>query len=343
MVVMRSRKATKSLLVAARLIHKNSTTQEIAQRLYGAEGAEAVLKAAVSPAATNGWGGAATVGQRVAAFMGSRRGRSAFAELYARGFSLNMAGAGSVSVPRTNSAFPNAHWIGEGEPLPVFRGDFTSVSIAPKKLAALSVITNELSSLSAENAEALIEDLMSDAAGQALDSKVFSADAATTVAPAGLLHYVTPLTATSGGGVAAMTGDIAKLVSAIHAAGGGNGIALFAAPQQAVTASILAGASFKVPVVATPSLAAGSIVAIETRAFASGFSDVPRVDIGKEATLHLEDSVPAHIGTAGSPNTAAAPTRNMYQIDAIALKLVLRVAYGMRASNMVQTISGTTW
>jgi hypothetical protein len=172
---------------------------------------------------------------------------------------------------------------------------------------------------------------------------MFSTAAATSVAPAGLLNGVTPLAATAGGGLAAMASDVAKLVGAIHAAGGGSGIVLIAAPQQAVTASILAGQGFATPIISASNLAAGTIIAIEPRAFASGFSDVPRVEVGREATIHMEDSASLQISTAGAPNTVAAPTRSMFQVDAVAIRVVLRVAYGMRAPCLVQFITGATW
>lgn len=321
---------------------RDRTTTEIAQELFGKEGPDAVLKAATLPASTTGWGGA-TVSQRVAAFLSSLRDRSAAAQLIERGLRVDLAGVGSASLPRSQTSWPTPAWVIEGEPIPAYRGDFGSATITPKKLAALAAITGELDSLSAEDAQALITDLMDDAAARALDATMFSTSAATSAAPAGLLNGVAPLAATAGGGVGAMAGDLAKLAGAIQGAGGGSDIVLVTAPQQAMTASILAGANFRAPIIATSNLAAGTIIAVEPRAFASGFSDVPRVDVGREATIHLEDAAPLHISTTGAPNVVAAPTRSMFQTDAVALRLVLRVAYGMRAPGLVQFITGATW
>jgi hypothetical protein len=333
----------RNTLVRALAHAQDCTVTEVAQKLFGDEGPEAILKAATLPASTSGWGGA-TVAQRVGAFLTSLRPRSAAAQLIERGFRVDMAGVGSVSLPRVQTTWPLPAWVAEGEPIPSYRGDFTSAPIgAPKKLAALTAIANELATATAESAEAIISDLMDEAAARALDATMFSNSAATGVAPAGLLNGVTALTATAGGGQNAFAGDVAKLVGAIHAAGGGADVLLFAAPQQAATASILAGSNFALPIIAAPSLAAGTVIAVEPRGFASGFSDVPRVDVGREATLVMEDTSPTQISTAGSPNTVAAPVRSMFQVDAVAIRLVLRVAYGMRAPGLVQFITGATW
>lgn len=97
---------------------------------------------------------------------------------------------------------------------------------------------------------------------------------------------------------------------------------LVAAPQQAVAAEMYGGAGFSTPVIAAPSLAAGTVIALEARALASGFSDAPRVDIAKEATIHWEDATPLPLGSSGSPNTVAAPARSAFQTDTYALRLV---------------------
>jgi hypothetical protein len=321
---------------------EDETTEEVATRLYGHEGGGEVQKAAVNPASTDGWGSQLAAGVRVAAFLKSLRPRSAAAQLIDRGLRLNLEGVGSASLPGLSSAFPEPAWVAEGAPIPAFKGALGSVAITPKKLAAISGLTGELSELSAEDAEAVVEAVMIDAAAKALDGSIFSNTAASALRPAGILNGVSALSATAGGGLNAFLGDLQALVGAIHAAGGGSDVVLVAAPQQAVAAKILGGAGFDTPVITAPNLAAGTVIAVEAQAFASGFSDVPRVDIAKEATIHWEDTTPAQIGTAGSPNVVAAPTRSGFQTNTHALRLILRAAWGMRAP-MVAWVSGTTW
>lgn len=320
----------------------DQTTTKVATELYGHEGAAEVLRAAVTPSATNDWGSQLAAGVRVAAFLGSLRSRSAAAQLFESGLRVNLDRIGSASLPTAATAFPQPGWVAEGQPIPAFAGSLGTVPLAPKKLAALVGLTGELAELSAEDAEAIIEDAMLDATAKALDASLLSNTAASGLRPAGILNGITALGATAGGGLNAFVGDMKALVGTIHAAGGGSEVLVVAAPQQAVAAQILGGAGLKTRVIAAPSLAAGTVIAIEARALASGFSDIPRIDVAKEATIHWDDAAPAQIGTAGSPNVVAAPTRSGFQSNINVLRLVLRASWAMRAP-MVAWINGTSW
>ncbi len=314
---------------------------EVARSFYGNEGATAVLKAATTSASTAGWG-SALAGQRVETFLGALRPRSAFAQLRDRGLKVDMAGVGTVSLPRLATSYPLPAWVAEGEPIPAQRGDFGSVILTPGKMAALAGLTQELRDLSAESAEAIITELMEDAAARQLDASVFSATAASAVRPAGILNGVTAIPATAGGGVHAMATDVGNLVGAIHAAGGGMNVVLVAAPQQAVAISLLGGSGFSLPVITAPSLADGTIIAVESGAFASGFSNAPRVDVARDAVVHWDDS-PTAISTAGAPNTVAAPARSGFQQAVYTLRLVLRGAWAIRGPGLVQHVTGATF
>jgi hypothetical protein len=302
------------------------------------------MRAAVDPAMTTGWGAELAAGHRVGAFLKSLRGRSAAAELFERGMRFDMSGISTVGLPALATDYPAPGWIGEGQPIPAQKGNLGSVTLGPpKKLAAIAGLTGELADLATEDAEAVIDDLMRDAAARALDASIFSATAASAVRPAGLLAGVADSGATAGGGLVAFAGDIKKLVAAIHTAGGGGNVVIFAAPEQAAMATIYGGAAFKIPIITAPSLAAGTVIAVEASAFASGFTDAPRVDVGKDALVTWDDAVTAHVGTAGSPNVVAAPTISGFQEYIYALKLVLRAAWAMRATGMVQFITGATY
>lgn len=90
--------------------------------------------------------------------------------------------------------------------------------LKPNKLAVLATLTNELAQHS--HAEAVVKQMLSESAALALDAKVFSTDAASdSVSPAGILAGVTPIVGKTGGGIAALTGDIKSLIAALAAAG----------------------------------------------------------------------------------------------------------------------------
>jgi hypothetical protein len=267
-----------------------------------------------------------------------RSRRRARARLFDAALQINLAGVAQVSLPRNNVPFPEPTLVLEGDPIPVRQGDFTSATLGPpKEIAAICGLTDELSALSAESAEAVIRAAMIEASAKALDAAGFSTAAASASRPAGIFNGVTPITAATGGGQAALLADMKALVAAIVAAGGGANIWIFADPVALVAIGILApGASIAgVTFVPTPVLADGTIVAVEIGAIASGFSALPDIDISREATLHF-DTAPAQIGTVGSPNVVAATTPSLWQTASLALRLILRSAWVVRAPGMVQ-------
>jgi len=140
-------------------------------------------------------------GNRVAAFRESLRPRSAAAELIARGLSVDLSGVGSATLPGIGTAYPEPSWIAEGAPINAQKPSLTAATLTPKKLATISGLTGELADYSAEDAEAIITDMMEDAVARALDASVFSAAAASATRPAGILNGVTAVTASTAGGL----------------------------------------------------------------------------------------------------------------------------------------------
>ena len=71
-----------------------------------------------------------------------------------------------------------------------------------------------------------------------------------------------------------------------------------------------------------PSLAAGTICAVEPNAFVSAFGPEPRISASIEATVHFESTTPLPIGSTGTPNVVAAPTLNAFQQDLIIIRAI---------------------
>lgn len=211
-------------------------------------------------------------------------------------------------------------------------------------MAILTSLSNELAEHSTPNAEVVIRTVVTESAARALDGALLSNAAADATRPAGILAGVVGLTPSTGGGVAALAADVEALVNAITAAGGGRRIMLFMSPGKASKVRLLApGIGFPLEIVPAPSLPAATIVAVDPGGFVTGFGSEPRIDVSRETTLHYEDTSPSQISTVGTPNTVAAPSRSLYQIDAYALRLILPVAWAVRAPGLVQTISNVTW
>lgn len=88
-----------------------------------------------------------------------------------------------------------AGWVGQGKAKPVTKFDFNAVTVPFTKIAAISVITQELARFSDPSAEALVRDSLADAVIARADTDLFDPDVAAVanVSPAGLLNGVSPI------------------------------------------------------------------------------------------------------------------------------------------------------
>src|SRR5262252_1323883 len=101
-------------------------------------------------------------------FVATLASRSAAASIFEQGLQLAFDGAGAISVPTIlgNSAY--ASFVAEGAPIPVQQGHVEPlVTLTPKKLAAIVVLTTEM--VRSSNIEALMLDALIRSVGLALD------------------------------------------------------------------------------------------------------------------------------------------------------------------------------
>ena len=93
--------------------------------------------------------------------------------------------------------------------------------------------------------EGVIREAIQDDTSVAVDSVLLDANPATVVRPAGLLNGVVALTATAGGGIAAIVGDIKQLVAALTTATFGNvrSPVWLMNPSDVLSASLVSAAS----------------------------------------------------------------------------------------------------
>ena len=231
-------------------------------------------------------------------------------------------------------------WVPEGGAAPVRDLNFSNAAILqPRKLEVLSAFTREM--MDHSNIEAVVRQTLGEATGLALDVKMFSADAASASAPAGLFAGTAPLGATAGGGSNALTTDLNKLFAALAANNGGKTAVIVAALPQALMLKATVGPKFDTPIITSTSLAAGTVAVVEVASVVSGFGSVVEFNTTNVAAVHMEDTSPQDI-TGGSPSPAA-PVKSMFQIDAILLRTTLWAAWGLRAAGHAQWIQGATW
>ena len=202
---------------------------EVRQELYGDDEATRVVMAwamrgATAPAMTTVTGWAAELVQQIVVdFMQSLMPKSVFPRLSAMGLGLTFGRFGRVIIP-TRALTPTiaGSFVGEGQPIPVRQGAFTSQTLTPKKMAVITSWTREIDETSQPAIEGLLRNAVQEDTAVSLDSVLLDANPATVIRPAGIFNGVAPLTPTTGGGFAALVGDIKQVSGALLTATRGN-------------------------------------------------------------------------------------------------------------------------
>ena len=321
-----------------------SSPEREAKSMFGDDAVtDIVLKAASQPAAisgTSGWA-ASLAGIAIYDLVQTAASLSAAADIINRGLKLNMDGIAEYRVPgRVLNAAAAGQWIGEGLAAPVRALSFANDAVLrPRKLQVLTTYSRE--SAEHSNIEAIVRQTLGEATGLALDLQMFSADPGDATKPPGLFTGVTPITATAGGGSNALSGDLGNLFAALAAHSGGKTAVIIAALPQAVKLKLTAGPKFDYDIIASTALPTGTVAVLEIASFVSGFGSTAEFNTTKVGALHMEDTTPADIVSAGG--TVAAPVKSLYQTVAIGLKTRLWATWGLRAAGHAQWIQGVTW
>jgi hypothetical protein len=347
-------------------MHKKSP-DDMRKTIYGEdEPTRAVLdwavRAASAPATsfTTGWA-AELIQQIVVAFMETLMPKSVFPRLSGAGLSLTFGRNGRIIIP-TRSRTPTiaGSFVGEGMPIPVRQGQFTSQTLTPKKMAVITTWTREIDEHSVPAIEGLLRNAIGEDTAISLDSVLLDANPATLVRPPGILNGVAGLTPTAGGGFNAAVGDIKQVTGALITGTAGNvrnphwimnpqqinSLGLIAMPGMGVfpfRSEVAAGNLGGWPIIDSGTVPLGTVVAIDAADFVSVSGDAPRFELSDQATLHMEDTAPTDISTTGTPAVAAFPVKSMWQTDSIALRLILPVNWAIRRPGTVAWVAGVTW
>jgi hypothetical protein len=163
---------------------------KVLRRSFADDAAERILKAAVAPSGTGDY--PAAQANRVLPLLAPS---SASGRLLALATSFDLTGYATISIPwiGASSIAPPA-FIGEGAPAPMVNLTTAKSILGPcRKLLILSGFTTEMQAASVPAAETIISQALGIATERALDAALFSANAATAIAPAGLLFGLTPI------------------------------------------------------------------------------------------------------------------------------------------------------
>ena len=323
-----------------------------------------ITKAAAIPAdtTTSGWA-SQLVDTSIQDFFSALLPNSVYPALASRGGKFSFGRAGIVSMP-TRASTPTiaGSFVAQGAPIPVRQGAFSAITFTPKKMAVISTFTREIAEHSTPAIEGLIRQAIVEDTAVAIDSVLLDANVATTTRPAGLKAGVAATTATAGGGIAAVIGDIRALTGALITGTNGNmrspvwimnpadALAISLLPATAgggefpFKSEITGGTLQGYPVITSSNVAADTMLLVDAADFVSVTGDSPRFDVSDQATLHMEDTTPLQIATgAQGSGVLATPARSLWQTDTIGVRMLLDLNWGLRRTGVVAWTQTMTW
>jgi len=334
---------------------EDEATRAVATRL--------VTRAASTPATMGGSGWADTLVQTViGAFIEALIPYSIYPRVAGMGTSFTFGRNGVINMPaRSTASALSGAFFGEGNPIPVKAGAFAPVTLTPKKLGVITTLTREISEHSTPAIEGIIRQAVLEDTGVAIDTVLTDANAATTIRPAGLKNLGgAAITASSGGGIAALIADLKALIADLIANTSGRlrKPVWIISPADVLAMSLTQAAAggdlpfrdelsrgtlMGYPVIQSTTGTSDTMFLLDAADFMTATGDTPRFDVSDQAVLHMEDTTPLAIGTVGTPPTVAAPARSLFQTDTMAIRMIMDVNWALRHSGVVSWTESMTW
>ncbi len=283
-------------------------------------------KAVTNPAMTTvpGWAAELTSSD-IVTFLAAGPTPALYTRLAALGTTVSLAG--SLSIPYPAAGAPSGGWIQEGAPVPVISAAITALKLTPRKVASISVFSDELRRRSTPEIERVVEQIMRANLSRIIDATLVSDQPSDVTRPAGLRFGIAALPAGT-----SMTADLAALACAVLAAGG-TSVAFLVNPVQGLYFGTLPG-DLGAPVLASPEVPAGTVIALDPTAFVSGIGD-PRITRSNDTTLALLDNPSGSL-------MATPPVASLLQQDLSALRVIFDASWGL-AGGRLAWMEDVTW
>lgn len=255
----------------------------------------------------------------------------------------------------------SANWVGEGKGKPVTKFNTTSATLLFTKLAAISVITQELARFSRPGAEGLVRDELAKAVIQKADTSFVDPALAEVsgVNPASITYGLTALSSAGISAANVLTDvqaliapfllnnyDVSQLVLLMP-----NTLALTLSlmqnslGQESFKGMTVAGGSLAgIPVLASQYLASGAsygnmVVAVSAENVALADDGNVTIDVSREASIEMSDA-PAN--EAATP-TASAYMVSMYQTNSLAIRAEREISWKKLRSTAVVYMDDVNW
>lgn len=262
----------------------------------------------------------------------------------------------------------NGYWVGQGQPKPVTRFDFTNVTLRWAKVANIAVITEELARFSSPSAEMLVRDALSGALIERMDTDFVDPQKAEVpdVSPASITNGITGIDST-GNDAAAVRQDVKNIMAPFIAAKitPAQGVWIMSATtalalslmrndlgQKEFPDLTMTGGRFEgLPVIVSEYVASldsphGGNLVILVNASDIYLSDDGQVviDVSREASLQMDDA-PTNASTDNASPPAPVPTQvvSLWQTNSIGLRAERFVNWKRRRDAAVQYLYDVNW
>lgn len=268
---------------------------------------------------------------------------------------LNLREVPANVVIKGQDGTGTGYWVGQGKAIPASKEHFTSVTLSPLKVAAISVVTNELLRDSTPAAEALIRDSLAQASAQRIDTTFLSTLAAVSnVSPAGILHGLSAVPST-GEDATALRADVLSLYAPFIAANNASDLVYVTTPSVAKAISLMistlgvplfpglganGGTLLGDPVVTGNNVPARALILLKpTDIYEIGDLGI-QVSVSQEAMIE-QSSAP--IADTVTPTAATQAFTSMFQEESTAFKVVRPINFALRRATAVSYMSDAAY
>jgi hypothetical protein len=247
------------------------------------------------------------------------------------------------------------YWVGQGAAIPVSKPDFSGVLLAPLKVGAMTVVTNELLRDSSPSAEMLVRDSLVEALRQRIDTTFISTTAASAlVSPAGILNNI-PGTTSAGTDTTGLLNDIKELKTRFINAKNSGGLAWCMNPSLAcaigLTRNALGQKEFTEinedggrlegnPVYVSDTISAVQLILLKPSDIWKIGNGPLEVSISEHATIEMADNPSGNTISATDQSQAVV---GMFQAESTAIKAVQSMNFQRRRTSAVAWIKDAAY
>jgi HK97 family phage major capsid protein/HK97 family phage prohead protease len=254
---------------------------------------------------------------------------------------------------------PTGYWVGEGKPKPVSAGAYDRTTLDELKVAAISVVTEELLRKSSPSADALLRNSLARAVISTIDVTFIdpAVPASSGVSPASITNGVSAI-ASSGNDADAIREDLRALWGTFIAANNPPTSAVYIMSSMTALALSLmvnplgqaefpgitmAGGTFQgIPVITSEYLAAvsagGYVVLANAGDIYFGDEGGVNVDMSREASLQMLDN-PTNDTVTPTPTTMV----SMFQTNSVAFRAERILNWKKRRTSAVAVLDEVNW